>query len=145
MQNDYFYVPLMYYYCSPRMLSRLTCIGCCYLDMYVLLEVLVIIVMLERPTCKVKRNKHEKLILMLFICMSTTLVVIPDVTSAGCPLKLHFQIPCVFPVRPQVFPEPVHLICDYYIHKTELADLSSLTRNQEIFGQKLADYAVDGL
>ena len=44
---------------------------------------------------------------------------------SGYPLKLYFQIPCVFPVRPQVFPVPIYIICAYYIYKTDLADLSS--------------------
>ena len=55
----------------------------------------------------------------------------------GYPLKLHFQIPWVFPVRWQIFPVPIYVICDYYIHKTELADLSSLKKNKfEDFGGK---------
>ena len=33
----------------------------------------------------------------------------------GYPLKLHFQI----------FPVQIYVICDYYIHKTDLADLFS--------------------
>ena len=41
-------------------------------------------------------------------------------TLSGYPLKLHFQIPCVFlvfpPVRRQIFPVTIYLICDYYIH-----------------------------
>ena len=44
----------------------------------------------------------------------------------GYPLKLHFQIPCVFPVRLQIFPLTIYVICD--IHKTELADLSSFKK-----------------
>ena len=39
-------------------------------------------------------------------------------TYSGYPLKFYFQIPCVFPVRPQIFPVPIYVICDYYIHKT---------------------------
>ena len=46
--------------------------------------------------------------------------------EAEYPHKFHFRIPCVFPVRPQIFPVPIYMICDYYIHKTDLADLSSL-------------------
>ena len=37
--------------------------------------------------------------------------------SPGYPLKLHFQIPCVFPV-------PIYVICDYYILKTDWADFA---------------------
>ena len=44
---------------------------------------------------------------------------------AGYPLKFHFQILCVFPVRPQILPVPIYVICDYYIHKTDSADLSN--------------------
>ena len=39
--------------------------------------------------------------------------------SAGYPLKLHFQIPCLFPVQPQIFQVQMYVICDYYIHKTD--------------------------
>ena len=49
------------------------------------------------------------------------------------PLKLHCQIPCVFPVRRQFFPVPIYVICDYYIHKTDLADLASFNYFWEIF------------
>ena len=41
------------------------------------------------------------------------------------PLKLYFQIPCVFPVQPRIFPVPIYIICEYYKHRTDLADLSS--------------------
>ena len=49
--------------------------------------------------------------------------------TSGYPLKSHFQIPCVFPVQSQIFPVPILMICDYYIHKIDLADLSSFKRN----------------
>ena len=52
---------------------------------------------------------------------------------SGYPRKLHFQIPCVFPVWRQIFPVPMCVICDYYIHKTDLADLSSFKFFLEIF------------
>ena len=45
--------------------------------------------------------------------------------EAGYPLKLYFQIPCVFPVQQQISPVPIYIICDYYMHKIDLADLSS--------------------
>ena len=32
------------------------------------------------------------------------------------PLKLYFKIPCVFPVQSQIFPVPIYIICEYYIH-----------------------------
>ena len=51
----------------------------------------------------------------------------------GYPLELYFQIPCVFPVRTHIFPGPIYIICDYYIHKTDLADLSSFWEKM-IFG-----------
>ena len=44
----------------------------------------------------------------------------------GYPLKLRFQIPCVFPVRPQIF----SVICD-------LADLSSFKIDLEIFAANI--------
>ena len=46
-------------------------------------------------------------------------------TCTGYPLKLYFQIPCVFPVQSQIFPVPIYIICDYYIDETDLADLSN--------------------
>ena len=36
---------------------------------------------------------------------------------SGYPLKLYFQIHCVFPVQLQIFPVPIYIICDYYIIK----------------------------
>ena len=61
-------------------------------------------------------------------------------TPAGYPLELHFQIPCVFPLRLQVFPVPIYVICDYYIHKTNLADLSSFKENLKIFAANIWKY-----
>ena len=55
----------------------------------------------------------------------------------GYPLKLYFQIPCVFPVRPQIFQVPIYVICEYYIHRTDLADLSS-----QLLGKKWIFFAV---
>ena len=52
-------------------------------------------------------------------------------------LKLHFQIPCVFPVRLQMFPVQIYVICNYYIHKTDLADSSSFKKNWEIFAANM--------
>ena len=46
---------------------------------------------------------------------------------AGYPLKLHFQM----------FPEPIYVICDYYIHKTDLADLSRFNFFFEIFAANI--------
>ena len=31
-----------------------------------------------------------------------------------------------FPVRPQIFPVPIYMFCDYYLHKTNLTDLSGI-------------------
>ena len=42
---------------------------------------------------------------------------------------------CVFPVRPQIFPVPIYMICDYYIHKTNLADLSSFRKKWQFSRQ----------
>ena len=51
----------------------------------------------------------------------------------GYPLKLYFQIPCVFPVRPQIFPVPIYIMCEYYIHRTDLADLFSFWKKMDVF------------
>ena len=52
---------------------------------------------------------------------------------SGDPLKLYFQIPCVFPARPQIFPVSIYIICEYYIHRTDLADLSSFRKKNVVF------------
>ena len=41
------------------------------------------------------------------------------------PLKLYFQnhcFPCFFPVRQQILPMPIYVICDFHMHKTDLPD-----------------------
>ena len=62
------------------------------------------------------------------------------VAASGYPLKLYFQIPCVFPVRLQIFPVPIYIICEYYIHRTDLADLSSFLEKNGLFMQQLSQY-----
>ena len=44
-----------------------------------------------------------------------------DLLQAGYPLKLYFEIPCAFPAWRQIFPVPIYIICEYYIHRTDLA------------------------
>ena len=46
--------------------------------------------------------------------------------------------PCVFPVRPQIFPVPIYMICEYYIHRTDLADLYSLLKKMDFFATTMA-------
>ena len=58
---------------------------------------------------------------------------------AGSPLKLYFQIPCVFPVRPQIFPVPIYIICECYIYRTDLAGLFSFWKKR-IFLRQLSQY-----
>ena len=38
--------------------------------------------------------------------------------------------PVFFPMRPQIFPVPIYVICEYwpYLHKTYLADLSTIKK-----------------
>ena len=62
------------------------------------------------------------------------------ITCHRYPLKLYFQIPCVFPVRPQIFPVPIYIICEYYIHRTDLAGLSSSWGKKKIFFQQISQY-----
>ena len=52
---------------------------------------------------------------------------------AGYPLKFHFQIPCVFPVRPQIFPVSIYVICDYYV----CTKLIQLPPKMEIFAANI--------
>ena len=40
-------------------------------------------------------------------------------THSNCIFKFPV-FPCLFPVRPQIVTAPIYMICDYYIHKTEL-------------------------
>ena len=54
-----------------------------------------------------------------------------DSPNTGYPLKFDFQIPCVFPVF-----SLIDVIYYYYIHKTDMADLSSVNKNLEIFSGK---------
>ena len=42
--------------------------------------------------------------------------------------------PCVFPIWPHIFPVPIYVICDYYIHKTAL---SSSSKKIEIFAANI--------
>ena len=54
-------------------------------------------------------------------------------THSNCIFKFH-----VFPVHSlsdTKFSVPIHVICDYYIHKTNLAELSSLKKNRKFLGQ----------
>ena len=62
----------------------------------------------------------------------------PPPPRSGYPLKLSFQIHCVFPVRPQIFPVPIYILCEYYIHRTDLVDLSSVWKF--LFLQQLSQY-----
>ena len=61
-----------------------------------------------------------------------------SLTQSGYPLKLYFQIHCVFPVQPQIFPVPTYVFCDYYIHKIDLADLSSFCKKNGTFVETIA-------
>ena len=63
---------------------------------------------------------------------SLSLMPVP-VRSSAARIRVVFQIPCVFPVRPQIFPVPIYIICDYYIHKTDLAELCSLWEKMIFF------------
>ena len=54
-----------------------------------------------------------------------------EVWAASLPLA------CVFPVQLQIFPAPIYVICDYYIHKTDLADLSKFQKKMKFWGQIL--------
>ena len=53
-------------------------------------------------------------------------------TPSNCILKF-----LVFPVRRQIFPVSIYVICDYYIYKTNLADLSSFEILREIFAANI--------
>ena len=46
--------------------------------------------------------------------------------------------PRFFPVQPQIFPVPIYIICNYYIHKTMLADLFSFWKKEKIFAENIA-------
>ena len=63
-----------------------------------------------------------------------------DLLQAGYPLKLYFKIPCVVPALRQIFPVPIYIICEYYIHRTDLADLSSFWEKNDFFLRQLLQY-----
>ena len=46
--------------------------------------------------------------------------------------------PCVFPVCLQIFPMPIYIICEYNIHRTDLADLSSFWKKMDFFAATIA-------
>ena len=53
-------------------------------------------------------------------------------TICRVPTQISFSnalcFPCFFPVKPQIFHVSIYVICGYYIHKTDLADLSRLKK-----------------
>ena len=59
---------------------------------------------------------------------SSSTVSLRQDTHSNCILK--------FPVfslsKPQIYPVPIYVICDYHIHKTDLADLSSFWKFRQI-------------
>ena len=44
---------------------------------------------------------------------------------------------CFFPVRLQIFPVRIYVICDYYIHITDLPDLLNLNKRLEMFAANI--------
>ena len=56
----------------------------------------------------------------------------------GYPVKLHFQISCVF-CPTAIFPVPIYVSCGYYIYETDLADSSSL-KNILRFSRQILKY-----
>ena len=65
------------------------------------------------------------LYMKIYRCSPISISDVRTKELSGYPLKLYFQIPCVFPVQSQIFPVPIYIICDYYIDETDLADLSN--------------------
>ena len=55
---------------------------------------------------------------------------VPRGRGAGYPLKFHFQIPPFSPFDHK-FAVPIYVICDYYIHKTDLADSSTFKKKKK--------------
>ena len=47
---------------------------------------------------------------------------------------------CVFHVRPQIFPVPIYIICEYYIHRMDLAGLFSFWKKRDFFLRQLSQY-----
>ena len=77
-----------------------------------------------------RRFEHER----VSSALSTPPTFTPPFTQPyRVPTQIVFEIPCVFPVQLQIFPVPIYIICDYYIHKTELVDLSSFLEKNGIF------------
>ena len=60
-------------------------------------------------------------------------------TRQGTHSNCIFKFPVFFPVQPQIFPVPISIICNYYIHKTDLADLSSFWEKWK-FSRQISQY-----
>ena len=48
--------------------------------------------------------------------------------------------PCFFPVQLQIFPVPIYIIYDYYIHKTDLPDLFPALEKKWKFSRQISQY-----
>ena len=62
---------------------------------------------------------------------------IGELTVYSVPTQIAFShsrcFPCSFPVRRQFFPVPINVNCEYFIHKTDLADLSVFKKDFFIY------------
>ena len=90
-----------------------------------------------------KRNNFEisPIDLSLFLNTKFHISLPKYILFNGHKFRVHTQIafsnslcfPCFFPVQQQIFPVPIYMICDYNIHQTDLANLSSFNFFWEIF------------
>ena len=62
---------------------------------------------------------------------------VQNVSDPQSPLKLHFEIPFSLSDR-EKNPVPIYVICDYYIHKTDLADVFSFLKDIKMITANIA-------
>ena len=76
-----------------------------------------------------------------WLCVASLRLNICVTYISRAPTQIAFSnslcFPCFFPVRRQIFPVPIYVICNYYIHKTDLADFSSFKKQ---FSQPISKY-----
>ena len=78
---------------------------------------------------------HKMLPKLLFLSFSVKSVSLGWEGNRGYPFKLHFQNSLCIPCPTANFPVPIYMICDYYIHNTDLVDLSSLKKIGNFHGK----------
>ena len=64
-----------------------------------------------------------------------------NLAMTGFPLNLHFHIPCIFPVHPQMFPLPIYVIYDYNTYtKLTWQTYIQVKKNWGKFSRQISQY-----